>query len=722
MKQNQLLTLGHLMTTIQGSDLQLEYSHNIIEHLGLKLYQNKPTNVIAELVSNSWDADAENAWLDIHDGKDVKPENKYICVMDDGYGMDPHAIKEKYLVIGLKKRKPGEPSEKSLLKQRLLMGRKGIGKLAPFGIAGKLSVISVYKDGGEQKISVFALDITGLLDPSESSHIIKNYKPDVHLFNEPIAIADDKYKNDDIYNTFKKRIENSGTGTAIILTDIKPLNAISIDKMFQSIGRRFTIAFSEKDFNVFINEKKVEAVDSLPKFDVRYPASGYDTQTINIDGVDRDIKYWVGFVYSADWPQDEAGVGVYAHGKIAQDRPFFFSVKGKEIYTRYMYGVVEADWLDELDEDVISTDRTTINWESPQTIPLHEFCHALVKKWIEKYRKDINPGTKEKILAIMDNVPDMPKVTTSEREAIVNLVHQLGPKVHKDKNVQVEVVKAMTASWTHKPMQVLIKKLWDTFDISTDDADTFTYSLKCLNEHLVPESLSMSVIQAQRIYALSKLYNLKNNGNENQLQALLESFPWILGTEMENLRPNQTLKENAAEAAQKGLIPVHGMLKDEMAKDPNAKLRPDFVFFSNESETKIVVVELKSPQVPLEIKHRSQLSAYLDWFESQYPKADSRGILIGQNAQDMKPMRTNIEIFGWEQIYLESRRDHLELLAAMLHGVSEHYDDTRIQDVMAMGGEQTKSLLGKMASAHSPLRDLFEDTDRIISKKESKTK
>ncbi|EMP4202655.1 ATP-binding protein [Klebsiella variicola] len=708
------------MTSIQGSDLKLEYSHNIIEHLGLKLYQNKPTNVIAELISNSWDADAENSWLDINDDKELPLSERYVSVMDDGYGMDPYAIKEKYLVIGLKKRKPGEPDERSLFKERLLMGRKGIGKLAPFGIAGKLSVITVYKDDGESKISVFSLDISGLLDPSDIAHIIKNYKPDVSYFNEPLSVVDEAYANDKIYQLFRTRIQDKGTGTAIILTDIKISNAISVTKMVHSIGRRFTVAFSQPDFNIFINDKKIEAVEALPKFDIRYPQVGFDKEILNIAGVDREVRFWVGFVYSADWPQDEAGVGVYAHGKIAQDRPFFFSVKGKEIYTRYMYGVVEADWLDELSEDVISTDRTSINWEAHETIPLHEFCHGLLKKWIERYRKDINPGTKEQIIEIMDSTPGMPKVTNSEREAIVGLVHQLGPKVHKDKNVQVEVVKAMTASWTHKPMQVLIKKLWDAFDISMDDTDSFTNSLKCLNEHLVPESLSMSVIQAQRIYALSKLYSLKNNGNENQLQALLESFPWILGTEMENLRPNQTLKENAAEAAKKGLIPSHGSLKDDMGKDPNARLRPDFVFFSNESETKIVVVELKSPQVPLEVKHRSQLSAYLDWFETQYPKADSRGILIGQNAQDMKAMRINIEIFSWDDVYLESRREHLELLAAMLHGVSEHYDDTRVEDVLAMGGEQTKILLNRMASAHSPLKDLFEDTDKVIKNKESK--
>jgi len=710
------------MSTIHGSDLRLEYSHNIIEHLGLKLYQNKPTNVIAELISNSWDADAENVWLDVCDSSDLSAKEKYISVVDDGYGMDPLAIKDKYLIIGLKKRNKSNTHEKSLTKDRLLMGRKGIGKLAPFGIAGKLTVMTIYKDNGVSKISVFSLDISGMLSEDDPSLMLTSYPPEVIYFNELLSSVDERKLSGFNYPSFIERVSKKGSGTAIILNDIKQKNAISISKLNQSIGRRFTIAFNNADFKIFLNDQVVEATQSLPNFDVRYPAQGYDEQFININGIDRLVRYWAGFVYSADWPQDEAGVGVYAHGKIAQDRPFFFKVKGKEIYTRYMYAVVEADWLDELEDDVISTDRTTINWETDETEKLHDFCQQLVKGWIEKFRKDGNPGTKDKVVDIIKNTPGIPKVTVSEQNAIADLVHQLGPKVHKDKDVQIEVVKAMTASWTHKPMQILIKKMWDAFDISEDSADSFTNSIKSLNEHLVPESLSMSVIQAQRIYALSKLYALKNTGNENQLQALLESFPWILGTEMENLRPNQTLKENVAEAAAKGHLPAHGNLKVELAQDKNANLRPDFVFFSNESETKIVVVELKSPQVPLEIKHRGQLSTYLDWFEGQYPKAEIKGILIGQNAQDMKPMRTNIEIFSWEEIYIDSRRDHLELLAAMLHGVSEHYDDTRIQDVIAMGGEQTKELLGKLASAHSPLRDLFEHVDSDLIKKESKPK
>ncbi|WP_429180783.1 ATP-binding protein [Aeromonas salmonicida] len=63
----------------ESKEFELKYSHNVIEHLGLKLYQNRPTNVLAELVSNSWDADAENVWLDI--------TREHLAVYDDGDGM-----------------------------------------------------------------------------------------------------------------------------------------------------------------------------------------------------------------------------------------------------------------------------------------------------------------------------------------------------------------------------------------------------------------------------------------------------------------------------------------------------------------------------------------------------------------------------------------------------------------------------------------------------------
>ncbi|MDG6828696.1 ATP-binding protein [Glaesserella parasuis] len=105
----------------------MKISHNIVEHLGLKLYQNKPTNVIAELVSNAWDANATELKIDI-----VNDEtNKFISVNDNGCGMDIDVLKNTYLVIGKSKYNTlEEQREISKNTQRKPMGRKGIGKLA----------------------------------------------------------------------------------------------------------------------------------------------------------------------------------------------------------------------------------------------------------------------------------------------------------------------------------------------------------------------------------------------------------------------------------------------------------------------------------------------------------------------------------------------------------------------------------------------------------------
>lgn len=48
---------------------KLDFSNRVIEHLGIKLYQNRPTNVVAEFVSNAWDADSKAVIIDLKAGE-----------------------------------------------------------------------------------------------------------------------------------------------------------------------------------------------------------------------------------------------------------------------------------------------------------------------------------------------------------------------------------------------------------------------------------------------------------------------------------------------------------------------------------------------------------------------------------------------------------------------------------------------------------------------------
>src|SRR5580700_1338114 len=120
-------------------------------------------------------------------------------------------------------------------------------------------------------------------------------------------------------------------------------------------------------------------VTPMPSFELRIPPPEQPYTTEMLGG--KEVRYWVGFVGAAEWSADEAGVGVFVHGKIGQDRPFFFGAKGKEIYQRYLYSVVEADWLDELPRDLVSTDRTSINWEDPEALLLRDWGKKKVTEW-----------------------------------------------------------------------------------------------------------------------------------------------------------------------------------------------------------------------------------------------------------------------------------------------------------------------------------------------------
>lgn len=688
-------------------ELVLKYSHNVIEHLGLKLYQNRPTNVLAELVSNSWDADAKNVWLDI--------EKEHLAVYDDGDGMTREVLAENYLVIGKKKRTADNVTDVTL-KGRRLMGRKGIGKLAPFGIAQKLSLLTVSRQTG--LCYWLEIDLHGLLSESDDNTEEQfSYKPQIICDGVKIEDIPVEKSINGYVSKFLKSID--GGGTLVMMDNLSLKRKLPMDRLRASIGQRFTVTLLRDDFNVHVDNEKVTEEQALPRFSLRIPGSGFDEETINLNGEERNVRYWVGFVEQAEWPQDQAGVGVYAHGKIAQDRPFVFGLKGREISTRYMYGVIEADWLDEMDEDVVSTDRTSINWENDATEPMYEWGKKLVANWVTQYRNHQKKNNEGKVLRKLDTLPDIPKITFEEKSAIKDMVCSMSPKIYKDESLQSEVISKLTSAWTHRPTRNILKSLWDKIESSEKDEGQFVETLNDIHKHLVPESLSLSVTVAQRIYALSKLYELSKTGTERQLQALLEKFPWILGSDKGKVSADEALKEVAKKAALDDTLGGHGEAKKELMIQPDSGTRPDFTFLSDTNHSTIIAVELKNPQLPLERKHINQLNTYVGWLEDMYPNATVYGTLIGKNPNNSIYSRDpQISVLTWEDICLQSRKDYLELLASMLVGVSDHYDDSRIIDAVNFGGPQTRELLQRMAEADSPLNDLFRVIDGKLGKKD----
>ncbi|OYU71972.1 MAG: hypothetical protein CFE32_25100, partial [Alphaproteobacteria bacterium PA3] len=97
-----------------------------------QLYSS-PNKAFEELISNSWDADAENVYVGIPD--DLSVPNAQIWILDDGISMDVNGFKDLWSVAKSNKRNPGYPAK------RRPIGKFGVGKLATYLLANELTYV-----------------------------------------------------------------------------------------------------------------------------------------------------------------------------------------------------------------------------------------------------------------------------------------------------------------------------------------------------------------------------------------------------------------------------------------------------------------------------------------------------------------------------------------------------------------------------------------------------
>jgi len=694
--------------------LELRFSHNIIEHLGLKLYQNKPTNVLAELVSNSWDADAKHVWVTLRNSAAGAPAS--IAVADDGEGMSKSDLAGKYLIVGKPKRNKSTPAETSP-GGRALMGRKGIGKLAPFGVARTVDLLTC-KEGRVAWLRFDYDEIRGEGENSEPGELA-TYHP-VLVYKETALDDVDSGKGGEEEETVKAFLKNVGdnprkSGTLVLASRLTLKRQINPATLKEALGRRFTVTLARSDFDVRVNEQLLSSKDVFPDWDLRIPETGTMEEDVQTHEGLKKVKYWVGFVKEATWPAEQAGVGVYAHGKIAQDRPYFFEIKGVEVFTRYMYGVIEADWIDELDEDAISTDRTSIDWQNEAFGDLKTWGAKKIRSWVSAYQSLRKEHASEENSKLIDETVERSaglQIRPTEKAHLLGLLNEVTPRLAKDPEPKAKFVEATMRAWVHDPARRLIKKLWEeAADIAPDQ---FVGTVMRLADELVPESLSLAVVFSQRVYALHKLQDRIAHGKETNLQALIEEFPWILSQAYERFFARRELKTICDEAERNGEFTIRPVYTNS---DQAQKTKPDFVFLGTPEDRNILVVELKSPcETAGHIEHE-QLYSYVSYLTGRFASSTVEGILV---ARDFSPsigrLKTELmQHLDWDMLLKKSRRNHMELLAALLGGVEADANDSRVQQICELGGQPVRDFLNDMAAVDDRFRGLVKKLEQKLS-------
>lgn len=356
----------------------LSISLNVLEHLGINLYSNVPS-VLSEIVANAWDADAEKVEVDWD-----RPGGR-IVIRDDGTGMTGAEVNARFLKVGHSRREdqPGPTA-----KGRKPMGRKGIGKLSLFSIAGTVEVETV--KGGEK--SAFRMRREDIRAKVAEAGGVGIYNP-VPLSTDTIDFAH---------------------GTRITLTDLRHRQTTATSKALRKrVARRFSILGDEYGFNVFIDGQKVVPADRDYYNKLQY-AWMYGRQT-ELEALAKNLEYsepraapraetglavtgWLGTVKESGQLKDEDNdnlnrIAVFVRGKMAQEDILGdFSERG--VYASYLIGELRVEGLDlydgpgtTKDEDAATSSRQKLVEDDERYQTLKGFLAAELKhiqsKWSE---------------------------------------------------------------------------------------------------------------------------------------------------------------------------------------------------------------------------------------------------------------------------------------------------------------------------------------------------
>ena len=375
------------MTKNSTQILQMKFAPNTIEHLGVKMYSTLPP-VVSELIANSYDADASEVTILLKDSTE-----KEILVSDNGHGMSFDEINESFLTIGRNRRVKNEPDESP--KGRKVIGKKGLGKLSFFGIAHEIEIATVK----ENKKNSFVMDWDAIMKMENEEGGIENYEPEILILDEETQ---------------------DNTGTTVTLRKIQRANDFDAEALADSISKYFILP---DDFIIKISRNDGDLIEIDNKR--RYSATPAEVEWNVPKEVEfsNDCEYSkniIGHLLATEKPispnTNMRGITLFSRKKLV-NLPEYFSDSTSSHFFSYLTGWLEVDFIDELEEDVIGTNRQTLNWDYPEMQKLKS-CLQNMLRWLERdwrakrkeiREKKLNNELKKAGMTIgewQENVPD----------------------------------------------------------------------------------------------------------------------------------------------------------------------------------------------------------------------------------------------------------------------------------------------------------------------------
>lgn len=640
--------------------LRFSFSAHLLEDLGVNLYTSL-AKALVEFVANAHDADSPHIRINF-DAKQIAAQadvcrKKYelelagsktnknrqivaplekrtldeavvIVLEDAGHGMTKSELEEKFLVIGRRRR--DEDNGRTVTKngKRLVMGRKGLGKLAGFGIAHRVEIAS--RAEGSNYTTVITLDFDDLMKVSAGA------------LSESKAFVPTKIKTTDGLKT---------KGTRITLSKLVYQTSHSVDEadIVFVLSRHFGL-IDPKDFAIRVNSSSVKPLEK--KYAYAWPE---DTKRKHYQLVqqiykDDETGQTYQFAFRLRFTDEkkylmaaERGLRVYAHNRLASF-PSMLNVNSNAHgfrYSDYLDGIVVADFIDELPTDYIATDRSDLRWETPPLAGLREMLTAEMQKALGKFADKRMAENAEKVNKDPFTAKVIEKADIPEHRKKTALKFAVALAASESKGVASPyyktTIKEVVSSLGHGDIIASINKL--AAQARPDLAQLVTEITRSTNREF-DEFLKFAHVRLRGIDGLEKIVTLQDfrNGkcDEKALHRLFAKNPWLINPSFSQLLTSDERESVVAGQLAKHLqVGLHTPKKYDanVASEQNpleGNRRPDLVFLlmsepTDQARGRVTVVELKAPNTPLHSEHLEQLEDYIRSIE-QWRDTASRGV------------------------------------------------------------------------------------------------
>lgn len=515
---------------------ELKISRLTIDKLGVKLY-DRVSAVVAEIVANSYDADATRVEVDLPlatllsvQDPDFSPWK--VSIKDNGQGLTPPEARAYYLRVGADRRKTGAgPLSRHF--RRPVMGRKGIGKLAPFGICKKIEVLS---SGGDKTDKGFL-----------TSHFFMDFDKIIGEDSDiPVPL-----ETGPLDGTYQP-----SSGTTIVLTGFLSKRVPDSEVFMRQLERRFALA--DPNFDVLVRDSRHPDQPRLPmkKFQIDV------VKETNIDLAARPVRLedgtllpvtgWVAMARESYRNEEMAGVRIYARGKLVATTRDFEQRAGftGEFATRsYMVGEIHADWLDDdNDDDLVRTDRQSILWESAKGSALRSWGADIVREIGRLGREPRRAKVKKRFREAAD-LERRARERFSD-DSVVKVALDLGDRIGgfaaEDELTDEEYVDGLAQIiLSVAPHQALVTAFQD-FErtwIGGDDP-SIEELIDLFGKTRVAEAASYAQIASERVRVLDQLDSIifDTARDEASLQRIIAEAPWLIQPDWTVITANQSLK------------------------------------------------------------------------------------------------------------------------------------------------------------------------------------